>query len=187
MVIAIRRMSGHVQCEGDRWWLNGRPCKSYSRPAKAGAIAVRKFLAAKHPEFRREIVRTIVVFTNRRSELHLREPEVAVVRGADLLGEHRGARPRAKDGPRSGPRGRPPSGRRRPRAVQLVPAISTKRQSALISRICSIVRARDSSRRGLATMQARHIARETATLRRLREKRNSRLRGTSSALDVAIE
>jgi len=85
VVIAIRRMSGHVQCEGDRWWLNGRPSKSYSQPAKAGAIAVRKFLAAKHPQFRREIVRTIVVFTNRRSELHLREPEVAVVRGADLL------------------------------------------------------------------------------------------------------
>ena len=39
----------------------------------------------------------------------------------------------------------------------------------------------------LATMQARHMARETATLRRLREKRNSRLRGTSSALEVAIE
>jgi hypothetical protein len=85
VVIAIRRVAGHVQCEGNRWWLNGRPCKSYSQPAKAGAIAVRKFLAAKHPEFRREIVRTIVVFTNRRSELHLREPEVAVVRGADLL------------------------------------------------------------------------------------------------------
>jgi len=31
---------------------------------------------------------------------------------------------------------------------------------------------------GLATMQARHIARETATLRRLREKRKSRVRGT---------
>jgi hypothetical protein len=36
-------------------------------------------------------------------------------------------------------------------------------------------------------MQARPIARETATLSRLREKRNSRVRGTSSALEVAIE
>ena len=34
---------------------------------------------------------------------------------------------------------------------------------------------------------ARHCARETATLRRLRESRNSRLRGTSAPLDVAIE
>src|SRR5206468_13005558 len=67
------------------------------------------------------------------------------------------------------------------------PVISANRHSALINRICSIVRARDSSRRGLATMQARQIARETATLRRLREKRKSRVRGTSSALEVAIE
>jgi DNA (cytosine-5)-methyltransferase 1 len=33
----------------------------------------------------------------------------------------------------------------------------------------------------------RHFARDTATFSRLREKRNSKLRGTSSALDVAIE
>ena len=58
-------------------------------------------------------------------------------------------------------------------------AISANRHSALISRICSTVRACDSGRRGLATMKARHIARETATLRRLREKRKSRVRGTS--------
>jgi len=73
--------------------------------------------------------------------------------------------------------------RRFPYAV----AISTNRQSALIRRICSMVRARDSSSRGLAAIHARHIALETATLSRLREKRNSRLRGTSSALEVAIE
>jgi len=46
----------------------------------------------------------------------------------------------------------------------------------LISRIYSIVRARDSSSRWLATMQARHIARETATFNRLREKRKLRSR-----------
>jgi plasmid stabilization system protein ParE len=39
-------------------------------------------------------------------------------------------------------------------------AISTNRHSALINRICSIVRARDSSSRGLATMNARHVGRE---------------------------
>src|SRR2546425_2052302 len=66
-------------------------------------------------------------------------------------------------------------------------ARSTNRQRALISRICSMVQARDSSSRGLATTKARHIARQAATFRRLRENRNSRVRGTSSALDVAIE
>jgi hypothetical protein len=49
-----------------------------------------------------------------------------------------------------------------------ISASSTNRQSALIKRIWSMVRAQDSSRRGLATTKARHIARETATLSRFR-------------------
>jgi hypothetical protein len=85
VVIATRRVSGHVQCDGDQWAVNGRPRKSYSRRAKASAIAVRKYLAARHPEFKREIVRTIVAFTEPRCELHVRQPEVAVVRGSELL------------------------------------------------------------------------------------------------------
>jgi hypothetical protein len=85
VVIATRRATGHVQCDGDRWSVNGRPCKSYSRWPKASAMAVRRFLATRHPEFRREVVRTIVVFTDPRCELHVQQPEVAVVRGADLL------------------------------------------------------------------------------------------------------
>jgi hypothetical protein len=36
-------------------------------------------------------------------------------------------------------------------------------------------------------MQAKPIKRETATLSRLREKTSLRVRGTSSALEVAIE
>jgi hypothetical protein len=85
VVISTRRAAGLVQCEGDRWSVNGRPRKSYSRQARASAIAVRKFLAARHPEFAREIVRSIVVFTNPSCELDLKEPEVAVVRADDLL------------------------------------------------------------------------------------------------------
>src|SRR3989442_95803 len=74
-----------------------------------------------------------------------------------------------------------------PKIQTVASARSTNRHSALISRICSIVRARDSSSSGLATTTARHIARDTPTLRRLREKRNWSERGTSSALDVHIE
>ena len=54
-------------------------------------------------------------------------------------------------------------------------------------RICSTVRQRISSSRGLATRIARQRAREIATFSRLREKRNSSCAGTSSPLDVAIE
>ena len=47
--------------------------------------------------------------------------------------------------------------------------------------------ARISSSRGLQTSTAKQRAREIATLSRLRLKRNSRLRGMSSPLEVAIE
>lgn len=66
-------------------------------------------------------------------------------------------------------------------------AISPNLHSALTSRICSIEVAWMSSKRGLQTRTARHRAREIATLRRLRLKRNSTLRGISSPLEVAIE
>src|SRR2546422_9761662 len=75
----------------------------------------------------------------------------------------------------------------RPKIQTAGAARFTKRQSALISRICSMVRARDSSSSELATTIARHIARDTVTLRRLREERNCSGGGTSSALDVALE
>src|SRR3989454_11200099 len=66
----------------------------------------------------------------------------------------------------------------RPKIQPAGVARSTKRQSALISRICSMVRARDSSSSELATTTARHIARDTATLSRLREKRKCSARGS---------
>src|SRR6266545_4303490 len=66
-------------------------------------------------------------------------------------------------------------------------APSTNRQRAFAIRICSIDRQPTSSSCELATTYARHLARDTATFRRFRESRNSRLRGTSPALEVAIE
>jgi len=85
VVVSTRRSAGRVECEGDQWSINGRPRQSYSRQARVTAMAVRKFLAARHPEFAREIVRSIVVFTNPRCELQLNAPTVAVVRADDLL------------------------------------------------------------------------------------------------------
>jgi hypothetical protein len=67
------------------------------------------------------------------------------------------------------------------------PAYARAQHSALTSRICSTVEQGAASNSGLAKMTARQRAREIATLSRLRLKRNSRLRGMSSAEDVAIE
>jgi len=55
------------------------------------------------------------------------------------------------------------------------------RQSAFTIRICSIVLHRVSSSFELATRTASDCGREIATFRRLRENRNSRLRGRSAA------
>ena len=71
------------------------------------------------------------------------------------------------------------------RAVRPAPAASatsTSRHRAFTSCISSIERQRASSSLGEQTSKARHCAREIATLRRLRENRNARLRGTSSPL-----
>jgi hypothetical protein len=49
------------------------------------------------------------------------------------------------------------------------------------------LRQRTSRSRGLATTIASARARDTATFRRFRLRRNARLRGTSSPLEVAME
>ena len=78
----------------------------------------------------------------------------------------------------------PRNGRTRP---VVIPASSTNLHNAFTMRICSIVLQRISNNFGLATSTASDCAREIATFNLLREKRNSRLRGRSSPLDVAIE
>jgi hypothetical protein len=57
----------------------------------------------------------------------------------------------------------------------------------LASAISSAERHDMSSNRGLQTSTLTARAREIATLKRLRSKRNSMLRGMSSPLEVAIE
>src|SRR5215472_3931373 len=68
-----------------------------------------------------------------------------------------------------------------------LPASSTRRHIAQASRTCSTVRGLSIRSAGLQTRMARPCAREIATLRRFRLKRNSAPRGTSSGLEVAIE
>jgi hypothetical protein len=85
VVIETKRVAGRIRCDGDLWTVNGRRIKSYSKQAKAGAIAVKTLLAARHPEFAREFVQAVVVVTEPRCELQIVRPEVAVVRFSQLL------------------------------------------------------------------------------------------------------
>ena len=85
VVIETKRVAGRIQCDGDRWSVNGRRRKSYSRQAKAGAIAVKTFLAARHPELRAVFVHAVVVFTHPLCVLQVNRAEVAVARFSELL------------------------------------------------------------------------------------------------------
>ncbi len=67
------------------------------------------------------------------------------------------------------------------------PAISTNKQSAFNNRICSALRHRTSNSAGQQTSTAKHRARETATFSRFLLNKNSKFRGISSPLEVAIE
>jgi hypothetical protein len=85
VVIETKRIAGHIGCEGDQWFVNGRRTRSYSRQAKAGAMAVRRFLAGRHPELRNVFVQAVVVFTDPLCELRVDGAAVAAVRFSELL------------------------------------------------------------------------------------------------------
>ena len=85
VVIETKRVSGQIRCDGDNWFVKGRRTRSYSRQAKAAAIAVRTFLATRHPELKDVFVRAVVVFTDPRCELRVDRAAVAVARFSQLL------------------------------------------------------------------------------------------------------
>ena len=85
VVIETKRVAGRIRCDGDTWTVNGRRSKSYSRQIKAGAVAIKTFLAARHPELKGTFVRAIVVFTDPLCHLDVNRAEVAVARFSELL------------------------------------------------------------------------------------------------------
>jgi Nuclease-related domain len=85
VVIETKRIAGRIRCAGDQWFVNDRRTKSYSRQAKAAAIAVRTYLADQHPELKTVFVRPVVVFTEPHCELSIDRAEVAVARFSELL------------------------------------------------------------------------------------------------------
>lgn len=85
VVIETKRVAGQIHCVGDAWFVNGRRVKSYSRQAKAAAIAVRTLLASRHPKLRTGFERAVVVFTNPLCEVRVDRAEVAVARFSELI------------------------------------------------------------------------------------------------------
>jgi hypothetical protein len=87
-VIETKRLAGHVRCHGDQWHVNGYRRKSISRQVNAGAVAVKTFLSARHPEVARSALRfveSVVVFTDPRCRVEVRNPRAIVVRYSEIL------------------------------------------------------------------------------------------------------
>jgi hypothetical protein len=94
-VIETKNYSGRVKCEGDQWFVNGRPSKSVSRQAKRNAMAVRNHLGTIFAERQRQIpfVNAVVVFVEPNGRLNLNQPTVPVLRSDELAGFIRDYRP----------------------------------------------------------------------------------------------
>jgi len=85
LVLETKRVGGEITCDGDAWAVNGWARKSHSKQPKAGAMAVKRFLAAHHPTLRAEFVQAAVVFTDPLCRITTRDAQVDVVRFSELL------------------------------------------------------------------------------------------------------
>jgi hypothetical protein len=84
-VIETKRVAGTIACRGDGWTVNGRPVRSYSKQAKASAMAVKKFVTSRCPELGHEYVQAAVVLTDPLCRAVVQNSQVAVVRFSELL------------------------------------------------------------------------------------------------------
>jgi hypothetical protein len=85
-VIETKKYSGRVKCEGDQWFVNGRPTNSVSRQAKRNAMAVRNHLGNIFVERQKKLpfVNAVVVFVEPNGRLNLNQPTVPVLRSDEL-------------------------------------------------------------------------------------------------------
>lgn len=84
LAIETKRVAGHIRCNGDQWTVKGWPVRSYSKQAKAGAMAVKAIIASLRPELRNEYVQAVVVLTDPHCRVTINQASVTVVRFSEL-------------------------------------------------------------------------------------------------------
>jgi hypothetical protein len=87
VVIETKEYRGVIACRRDRWFVNGRPTKNITRQVTRGALAVKAFLAEKHPELRNGALRwvdSVVVFTNPLCRIEIDRSTATVTRASQL-------------------------------------------------------------------------------------------------------
>ena len=88
VAIETKRYAGVIACERNRWSANGRRIRNLTRQVNAGALAVKRSLAAACPDIRASAVSSIdgiVVFTDPLCRLEIDRPGTTVVRLSELL------------------------------------------------------------------------------------------------------
>jgi len=85
LVLETKNVRGEIVCEGDNWTVNGRPVKSYSKQAKAAAMALRHRLAASHLRLQDEYIEAAVVLADPFCRVTVHDAHVVVVRFSEVL------------------------------------------------------------------------------------------------------
>ena len=80
-VIETKNYAADVKCDGDQWFVNGKPGKSLSWQAKSNALAVRKNLERVFAEYGAKLpyVEPLVVFVKHKHRLEVSQPTVRVL------------------------------------------------------------------------------------------------------------
>jgi hypothetical protein len=88
VVIETKHYRGSVKIFRDHWYHNGHERRSASKQANCGAIALREFLSAGHPDLKSSVLRfveTIVVLVDPLSHAEIHSPTTTVVRYSQIL------------------------------------------------------------------------------------------------------
>jgi nuclease-like protein len=86
-VIETKNFDSNVSCDGDRWFVNGKPTKGLSSQAKSNAWAVRENLQPVFNEHRAYLpfVEPLLVFVKHKRRLDLNQPTVHVLKLEELV------------------------------------------------------------------------------------------------------
>lgn len=88
VVIETKHYRGSLKIFRDHWYQNGHERRSASKQANRGAIALREFLSARHPDLKGSVlsfIETIVVLVDPLSHAEIHSPTTTIVRYSQIL------------------------------------------------------------------------------------------------------
>jgi hypothetical protein len=96
-VIETKNYSSDVKCQGDKWFLNGKPTKSLSSPAKTNAWHLRNYLESIFLEHKVKppFIEPVLVFVKHRHRLDLNDRTLTVLKETELVDFLRNYRPKS--------------------------------------------------------------------------------------------